>query len=208
MGLEPSCIAVFRDELINLFPDDEDARRLHRQTFLLSEFLNQKVEGYEPPPLDCKALLHGHCHHKSIMGLSDEIALLKKMGVDFEMPEPGCCGMAGSFGFERGRHYEVSQACGERALLPAVREAEAQTLLIANGFSCQQQIGQGTGRRPQHLAEVMQMALRRNGRLPQPPAQSDRQPRQSLVSQRTGMFLAAGAMLALGGWLLFRNSRR
>ena len=95
VGLEPSCMAVFRDELINLFPDDEDAKRLHDQSFLLSEFLNRKVDGYQPPQLHRKALVHGHCHHKSIMGMADETALLKKMGLDFEMPEPGCCGMAG-----------------------------------------------------------------------------------------------------------------
>ncbi|HEY5315340.1 MAG TPA: FAD-binding and (Fe-S)-binding domain-containing protein, partial [Pirellulales bacterium] len=95
VGLEPSCMAVFRDELLNLFPDDEDAKRLHKQSFLLSEFLNKHVDGYQPPRLERKALVHGHCHHKSIMGMSDETALLKKMGIDFEMPEPGCCGMAG-----------------------------------------------------------------------------------------------------------------
>ena len=149
-----------------MFPDDEDAKRLRSQAFLLSEFLNRKVEGYQPPRLDRKALVHGHCHHKSIMGMSDETALLEKMGIDFEMPEPGCCGMAGSFGFEHGRHYDVAMACGERALLPAVRQANDDTLIIANGFSCQQQIGQGTGRRPQHLAEILQMALRQQNGCP------------------------------------------
>jgi Fe-S oxidoreductase len=91
--------------------------------------------------------------------MGDETALLKKMGVDFEMPEQGCCGMAGSFGFESGRHYDVAIACGERALLPAVRNTGEDTLIIANGFSCQQQIAQTTPRRPLHLAEVLQMAL-------------------------------------------------
>ncbi len=159
IGLEPSCMAVFRDELTNLFPCDEDAKRLHDQSFLLSEFLIKKVEGYQPPQLHRKALVHGHCHHKSIMKMDDETALLKKMGLDFEMPEPGCCGMAGSFGFESGRHCDVSIACGDRALLPAVRQAEEDTLIIANGFSCQQQIAQTTDRRALHLAQVLQMAL-------------------------------------------------
>ncbi|HZZ71402.1 MAG TPA: (Fe-S)-binding protein [Pirellulales bacterium] len=159
VGLEPSCMAVFRDELGNLFPDDEDAKRLRDQAFLLSEFLNRRAPGYQPPILHRQALVHGHCHHKSIMGMDDELALLKKMGLDIETPEPGCCGMAGSFGFERGQHCDVSLACGERALLPAVRQAPAETLIIANGFSCQQQIEQTTHRKPMHLAEVLQMGL-------------------------------------------------
>ena len=124
VGLEPSCVAVFRDELTNLFPNDKDAERLSKQTFLLSEYLNRKVDGYRPPRLERKALVHGHCHHKAVMGMDDETDLLKKIGLDFHMPEDGCCGMAGSFGFERGGHYDVSVACGERVLLPAVRKQE------------------------------------------------------------------------------------
>ncbi|HEY4308059.1 MAG TPA: FAD-linked oxidase C-terminal domain-containing protein [Pirellulales bacterium] len=160
VGLEPSCLAVFRDELTNLFPNDEDAKRLCQQSFLLSEFLNRKVPDYRPPRLERKAIVHGHCHHKSVMGMDDESELLKKMGLDFEMPEPGCCGMAGSFGFESGPHYDVAIACGERALLPAVRNADRDMLIIANGFSCQQQIGQTTPRRAMHLADVLQLALK------------------------------------------------
>ncbi len=202
-------MAVFRDELINLFPDDEDAKRLRGQSFLLSEFLNKKVEGYQPPLLHRKALVHGHCHHKSIMGMSDETALLKKMGLDVEMPEPGCCGMAGSFGFERGRHFDVAMACGERALLPAVRQADDDILIIANGFSCQQQIGQGTGRRPQHLAEILQMALhQQNGAPAVPlPASANHSPQIMSAGNKTALFLAAGASVALSGWLLYRKNR-
>jgi Fe-S oxidoreductase len=166
IGLEPSCMAVFRDELLNLFPNDEDAKRLSDQSYLLSEFLNKKAVGYQPPPLPGKALVHGHCHHKSIMGMDDETALLKKMGFDLEVPEPGCCGMAGSFGFESGQHYDVALACGERILLPSVRNAEVDTLIIANGFSCQQQIAQTTARRPLHLAQVLQMAMQRQNACP------------------------------------------
>ena len=81
------------------------------------------------------------------------------MGLDFEMPEPGCCGMAGSFGFEPGEHYDVSMACGERNLLPAVRAGSPDTLIIADGFSCHEQIAQGADRRPLHLAQVIRMAL-------------------------------------------------
>jgi len=159
VGLEPSCVAVFRDELINLFPNHERARRLSQQTFLLSEFLEKHAKNFELPRFDRRALLHGHCHHKSIMKMTDEEAVLRRMGVDFQTPAPGCCGMAGSFGFEKD-NYDVSLAIGELELLPAVRSAPPEWLIIADGFSCREQIAQGTGRRAFHLADIIQMALR------------------------------------------------
>jgi Fe-S oxidoreductase len=159
VGLEPSCVAVFRNELLNLFPRDERAHRLSRQTFTLAEFLEKKATDFELPKLQSKALLHGHCHQKSVMKMTDEEALLTRMGVDFCSPAPGCCGMAGSFGFEHDK-YEVSAAIGELELLPAVREADPSCLIIADGFSCREQIAQGTNRQALHLAEVLQMALR------------------------------------------------
>jgi Fe-S oxidoreductase len=158
VGLEPSCVAVFRDELTGLFPHDEDARRLNQQTYLLSEFLNRKVKDFRPPQLRRTALVHAHCHHKSVMKTADEEAILKKIGLDFQVLDSGCCGMAGSFGFER-EHYEVSRAVGELVLLPAVRQAPADTLIIANGFRCHEQIEQLTDRGPLHLAQVLRMAL-------------------------------------------------
>lgn len=157
VGLEPSCVAAFRDELINLFPDDTDAKRLSHQTYLFSEFLEH--ENYTPPQLKRKAVVHGHCHHKAIMHMDAEVALLKKMGLAYNLLDSGCCGMAGSFGFEAGK-YDVSLGAGERALLPAVRQADKETLIIANGFSCREQIAQTTDREALHLAQVMQMALR------------------------------------------------
>jgi len=157
--LEPSCAAVFRDELLNLFPKDDRAVRLSQQTFLLSEFLEQKAPHFTLPRLARKALVHGHCHHKSIMKITDEEALLKRMGVEFYEPAPGCCGMAGSFGFEKDK-YDVSVAIGELELLPAVRKASPDTLIIADGFSCREQIAQCTGRRALHLAEVIRKATR------------------------------------------------
>jgi FAD/FMN-containing dehydrogenase/Fe-S oxidoreductase len=157
--LEPSCASVFRDELRNLFPDDTRADRLRRQTFLLSEFLERHAPGYEPPRLFAKVVLHGHCHHKALMKMSDEESLLRKMGVTVETLDAGCCGMAGPFGFEKDK-FTVSQAVGERVLLPAVRRAELNTLIVSDGFSCSEQIFQATGRRPIHLAEAMQLALR------------------------------------------------
>jgi Fe-S oxidoreductase len=157
--LEPSCAAVFRDELLNLFPNDPRAQKLSRQTFLLSEFLEKKATNFSLPKLSRKALLHGHCHHKSIMKMNDEEAVLKKMGVDFHAPAPGCCGMAGSFGFEKEK-FEVSLAIGELELLPAVRNAPPDSLIIADGFSCREQISQCAGRDALHLSQVIQMALR------------------------------------------------
>jgi len=165
VGLEPSCVAVFRDELLQLFPNDEDAKRLSKQTFLLSELLTRhqdyrpQPEGVWPPKLERRALVHGHCHHKAIMGMGDEAAVLADLGLDFEILDSGCCGMAGAFGFEK-EHYDISLACGERTLLPAVREADPDTLIVADGFSCREQIAQTTGRKALHLAEVLQTALR------------------------------------------------
>lgn len=158
VGLEPSCIAVFRDELLNFFPNDENARRLSKQTYLLSEFLATKVPDFHPPKLHRKALVHGHCHQKAIMRMGADEAVFKKLGLDFEILDSGCCGMAGSFGFEKD-HYDVSIKCGERVLLPAVRGAASDTLIIANGFSCQEQIAQTTERRALHLAQVIQLAI-------------------------------------------------
>jgi FAD/FMN-containing dehydrogenase/Fe-S oxidoreductase len=157
--LEPSCAAVFRDELINLFPKDERALRLSQQTFLLSEFLERHAGEFDLPKLSRKALVHGHCHHKSVMKMTAEEATMRRMGIDYQMPSPGCCGMAGSFGFEQDK-YDVSVAIGELELLPAVRKASPDCLIIADGFSCREQIAQCTDRHALHLAEVIQMALR------------------------------------------------
>ena len=156
--LEPSCASVFRDELRNLLPEDARADRLRRQTFLLSEFLQHHAPGYQPPQLSQKLLLHGHCHQKAIMRMTDEEALLRKMGSDLKSLDAGCCGMAGPFGFAKEK-YAVSQAIGERVLLPAVRQADTDTLIVSDGFSCREQIFQATGRKAVHLAEVLQRAL-------------------------------------------------
>ncbi len=156
--LEPSCASVFRDELRNLFPTDPRANRLSKQTFLLSELLESGRKSYEPPLLRKRALLHGHCHQKALMKMSHEENMLRKMGITLDCPDSGCCGMAGSFGFEADK-FRVSQAIGERVLLPAVRAASADTLIVADGFSCREQIEQATGRRSMHLAEILRMGL-------------------------------------------------
>ncbi|MGH2344646.1 MAG: (Fe-S)-binding protein, partial [Chloroflexota bacterium] len=172
VGLEPSCVAVFRDELVNLFPGNENARRLRQQSYLLSEFLVKKVEGYQPPRLEGKALLHGHCHHKAIMGLGDEERILAQMGLTLTVPDSGCCGMAGAFGFEKD-HHEISIKVGERVLLPAVRQAGKDTLIITDGFSCREQIAQCTDRRAMHLAQVLRTAHRRSAVNQGPPAKAE-----------------------------------
>jgi Fe-S oxidoreductase len=159
VGLEPSCVAVFRDELVNLFPDDPLATRLSEHTFFLAEFLER--ERYEPPRLARTAVVHGHCHHKSLMRMADVEPLLARAGIDCEVLDSGCCGLAGSFGYE-AEHYDISMQIGERVLLPAVRNAPADALVVADGFSCREQITHATGRRALHLAEVLRLALREN----------------------------------------------
>ncbi len=154
VGMEPSCVAVFRDELGALFPHDQDAYRLRSQSYTLGEFLEKRPGGFTPPSLSGPALYHGHCHHKSIMGTGPERRILDRMGLQVDAPETGCCGMAGSFGFEKEK-YGISMKVGERVLLPAVRDAGPGTLIIADGFSCRTQVEQATQQRPLHLAQVL-----------------------------------------------------
>jgi len=156
--LEPSCCSVFRDELTGLFPDLPQARKLKEQTFTLAEFL-EKQKRFKAPTLKKKALVHGHCHQKAIVRMKDEESLFKKIGLEYELLDSGCCGMAGSFGFEEDK-YDVSVKIGERALLPAVRKAERSTLLVADGFSCKEQIQQLTDRHALHTAELLALAMR------------------------------------------------
>ena len=207
--LEPSCAAVFRDELINLFPKDERAQRLSRQVFLLSEFLERNGRAFEIPQFHRKALVHGHCHHKSIMKMAAEEAVLTRMGLDFSTPAPGCCGMAGSFGFEHDK-YDVSVAVGELELLPAVRAASLEHLIIADGFSCREQIAQCTDRHALHLAEVIQMALHEAPESePEAYPESRRVTRHEASIQksmkRAGFGLAIAGAVGLGVWLLTRS---
>jgi Fe-S oxidoreductase len=157
--LEPSCASVFRDEMLNLFPNDPRAQKLASQVLLFSEFLEANAESFSLPALRRKALVHGHCHHKSVLKMKDEESVLQRLGIDYQMPAPGCCGMAGAFGFEEEK-YETSIAIGELELLPAVRRVPEDHLIVADGFSCREQITQCTGRNTLHLAEVLQIALR------------------------------------------------
>jgi FAD/FMN-containing dehydrogenase/Fe-S oxidoreductase len=213
IGLEPSCVSVFRDELVNLFPHDERAQALSRQTFLLGEFLETHAKNFQLPHLDRKALLHGHCHHKSLMKMTAEEAVLRRIGIDYQAPAPGCCGMAGSFGFETEK-YDISMAIGEMELLPAVRQAPSDWLIIADGFSCREQIAQGSRRHALHLAEVLQMALtltmtgdnpRESRPYPESARVRQREADVFLSMKHSGLGLAA---MAAGGALLWEWSRR
>ncbi len=204
--LEPSCASVFRDELNGLMPERDDAHRLMQQTFLLSEFLDKKANDYRAPQLKRKAILHGHCHHKAIMKTKDERSVLDKMGVDYDELNSGCCGMAGSFGYEKDK-YEVSIAVGERVLLPEVRKAGLRTIVMADGFSCREQVLQQTNRHALHLAEVMHMAMHDGpygpdgiypeSRLVKERAATLRRSRNRTLATLGGMVLAAAAIWKL-----------
>ncbi len=160
VALEPSCASVFRDELRKLMPHDEHARRLAAQTVTLDELLERDAPDWVPPqPTRGAALIHNHCHRGALMGPGASQPLLARAGLDAALTGAGCCGMAGSFGYEAGERYEVSMAIGERALLPAVRAADPDTVLVADGFSCRSQIAVGTGRRALHTAEVLARGL-------------------------------------------------
>jgi FAD/FMN-containing dehydrogenase/Fe-S oxidoreductase len=204
--LEPSCASVFRDELRGLYPDDEMATKFAGQVKLLSELLAADDSTYSPPKLSGKAIGQGHCHHKSILGFDDERKLLERMGLDFKLLSSGCCGMAGSFGFESGDKYDVSVAAGERVLLPAVRAAETSTLIVADGFSCKTQIAQGTHRRALHLAEVLALAMDGgpdpSALPPERPAVLEQQAsvRRSMLASATGLAAVVGLGLAAIAW--------
>jgi Fe-S oxidoreductase len=198
VGLEPSCVSVFRDEMTNLLGPDEDAKRLKEQTYLLTEFLAAKAPDYAPPRLHRKALVQEHCHHKSILDVSGEAKLFDAIGLDYEMPDTGCCGMAGPFGFDAD-HYDVSIAIGERALLPKVRAADDRTIIVADGFSCREQIAQTTARQALHPAQVLKMAIDARAGEPDEPFPERRYMTDvkaaSAQAARNGMF----GLLALAG---------
>ena len=158
--LEPSCASVFRDELCNLLPNDARAEKLRDQTYLLSEFLVKFAPDWTPAQVSENILVHGHCHHRAATGMADEMMILRKTGAEVSLLDSGCCGMAGPFGFEEDK-YEISQTLGNRVLLPAVRNAEPDTLIVTDGFSCSEQITQNSDARPIHLAELLAKGIRK-----------------------------------------------
>lgn len=159
IGLEPSCVSVFRDELANLFPEDAIALRLRESVLTLGEFLDRHRDRFTFRSLRRKALVQAHCHEGAVLDSDAEARVMREsLGIDAQVLDSGCCGMAGAFGFE-AEHYGISQRCAERVLFPAIRQSAPDMLIVANGFSCRQQIVQGTRRRPLHLAQVAHMAV-------------------------------------------------
>jgi len=156
VATEPTCVAVFRDELARLFPEDERARRLAASVFTFAEFL--ETIGFDPPHRGGAALLHGHCHQKSLWGTGAEQRLLDRMDVATSVPDIGCCGMAGSFGFHRDR-FALSTRIGELGLFPAIRACGPDAIIVNDAYSCREQIVQGTAREPVHIAELVRAAL-------------------------------------------------
>jgi FAD/FMN-containing dehydrogenase/Fe-S oxidoreductase len=160
VGVEPSCTAAFKDELVKLFPEDARAQKLAKQTCSLAELLDRME--WRPPRLDgMRAIVHFHCHQQATSGVTSEERVLSSMGLELSRPQKTCCGMAGAFGMEK-HNYDLSLAIGELGLLPAVRDASPETLLLANGFSCRNQIMDRTRRRPLHLAELIELAQQRS----------------------------------------------
>jgi Fe-S oxidoreductase len=198
--LEPSCCSVFRDELTNLFPKLPRAQKLKENTLTLAEFLKDRAS-YALPKINAKALVHRHCHHKAIMHFTAEEELVRGMGLKYELLNSGCCGMAGSFGFEKDK-YDVSVSIGERVLLPAVRRASEDTMIIADGFSCREQIAQQTNRHAVHVAEVLAFAARQE-EMPARRAKSfERVERDTIRARRrnqTASMLKSGLFVAAVG---------
>lgn len=210
IGLEPSCVSVFRDELTNLLGPDEDAKRLRQQTYLLTEFLAKYAPNVRWPELHRKALVQEHCHHKSILDTSGEKKLFETLALVCETPDTGCCGMAGPFGFEAS-HYDVSMNLGERALLPHVRNASPSTIVVADGFSCREQIVQCTDRQALHPAQVVKMALDDRGRRlsderPELRYMPDARKERQAAARRGGIALSvAAAAIVLVGAIAVRR---
>ena len=156
--LEPSCFAVFRDEAVNLFPDTPIARRLSERAVLFDQFIQPHFERGDLAPLTGEAVVHTHCHQQALSGRDAAVEAFGASGLDAHVLDAGCCGMAGSFGFDK-QHYQVSIDIGERALLPAVRGAAPGTAIIANGFSCREQIRHLAGRPARHFAEIVYQSM-------------------------------------------------
>jgi Fe-S oxidoreductase len=198
VGLEPSCTAVFRSDARELLPDDIDLHRLRDRYVTLAEaLLHHSPARWRPREVNRRAIVQKHCHHHAIMGFQTDVQVMSRAGVEANVLDAGCCGLAGNFGFERG-HYEVSMACAEQALLPAVRKASPDTLIVADGFSCRTQIEQAnTGRRAIHLAELLTLGE---------PGSEAAAPRPA-PARAAGRFVSAAAatsLLATATWAAAR----
>ena len=165
IGLEPSCILTFKDEYLSLLPNDDRAKEVANAAITFEEFVMDKdVRGEFKlafKAVDKKVLLHGHCHQKALVGTEPVRKVLEMVGFEVDEVDSGCCGMAGSFGYEK-EHYEISMAMAERRLLPAIRAASEDSLVVASGTSCRAQILHGAGHQALHTAQVLNKYLERD----------------------------------------------
>ncbi|MFN2614937.1 MAG: FAD-binding and (Fe-S)-binding domain-containing protein [Actinomycetota bacterium] len=208
VGMEPSCVATFKHELRQLFPHDDDAQRLEGSTYHFAEFL-EKFE-VDVPVLRGDAILWVHCHEKATGDKDAEKKVLERMGLDVKLVKGGCCGLAGSWGFEPD-HYDLSMKIGDVALLPAVRDADATTFVVADGFSCKTQIEDARiGRRALHVAQVMQLARGHGAQGPRnkPPEDAAPKPPPPSTTRKLRRAACAAAAVALGSLVLVRAARR
>ena len=207
VGMEPSCLAVFKDELTKMLPHDDDASRLARNVYHFGEFF--RTFGIEPPAAaGGTAVLWGHCHHRATGGIDPEQEVLEQMSYDVQSVVGGCCGLAGSWGFEDGK-WQLSLDCGEQAYFPAVRDADADAVVVANGFSCQTQLADApdVDRRALHLAQVMKLA--RDGSTDENSVRRRPRPAAWLRAARTAgpVLLGAGAVAGGAAAVAARRSR-
>jgi len=156
--LEPACASAFKDELLNLFPDRNEAKRLSASVQYIADFIAERIDRFPRFLRGGAALVQPHCHHHAIIGFDEEMELLGRLGLNVERPQQGCCGMAGAFGMAK-ETFEVGSAIGERVLLPRVRELDEQTIIIADGFSCREQIETHGGRHTVHIVELLRDRL-------------------------------------------------
>jgi FAD/FMN-containing dehydrogenase/Fe-S oxidoreductase len=197
VGLEPSCTAVFRADAPELLPDDEDIKRLSGQFVTFAELLLRHApDEWQPPKLNRAATVQTHCHQHAVTKYDADRELMRRAGIDADVLDEGCCGLAGNFGFERG-HHEISMEIGELGVLPAVRQTPPSALVLADGFSCRTQIEQGgTGRGALHLAEALALALDGPAPADRPEKAAARPVAPSAVRAR--LVSAAAAATALG----------
>ena len=206
--LEPSCASVFRDELPNLMPQREAGKRLTAQTFLLSEFLIKHAAD-RLPRLERRAIVQGHCHHKSVLGFDAQKQLFEKMGLDVR--DPHRLLWTSWLVRLRSGKYQISSDCGERVILPEVRRAADEVFILADGFSCRTQIEQGTGRRALHLAEALKLALESTHATPAArPEHEVAARRDSAVARsiRRARVATVSGLLAIAGVAAYLASRR
>ncbi|MFB7676574.1 FAD-binding and (Fe-S)-binding domain-containing protein [Kitasatospora purpeofusca] len=210
IGLEPSCTAVFRTDAPDLLAGDQDIVRLAAQMRTFAEQLvNHAPDGWQPPHVSRAATVQTHCHQHAVLGADPDRELMRRAGLEAEVLDEGCCGLAGNFGFEQG-HYDLSQAIAEQGVLPAVRDTAPSAFVLADGFSCRAQIGQAdTGRGALHLAEALALAL--DGPPPSDhPEKAAARPQLRAAASRllTASLLGAVAGLAGGGFLVARHRHR